>query len=83
MVDESVRKTWQIDAGEIQFLNQAWQRCLDQTVEHVTRELGIAGGSINVRAEFYKMLLYEAGAMFKPHQELVTGRVPSSELANE
>ncbi|KAL9005009.1 MAG: hypothetical protein Q9188_002190 [Gyalolechia gomerana] len=69
LVDESVRKTWQIDAGEIQFLNQAWQRCLDQTVDNVTRELGIAGGSTNVRAEFYKMLLYEAGAMFKPHQD--------------
>ncbi|KAL8938341.1 MAG: hypothetical protein Q9216_003942 [Gyalolechia sp. 2 TL-2023] len=74
LVDESVRKTWQIDAEKIQYLNSGWQRCLDQTVERVAQELGVAGGSTNVRAEFYKMLLYEPGAMFKPHQD--TEKVP-------
>lgn len=69
LVDESVRKTWQIDAKKIQLLNPSWQRCLDQIVAHVAEELGIAGGSKDVRDELYKMLLYETGAMFKPHQE--------------
>ncbi|KAL8943295.1 MAG: hypothetical protein Q9211_001042, partial [Gyalolechia sp. 1 TL-2023] len=82
LVDESVRKTWQIDAGKIQFLNPGWQRCLDKTVEHVARELGVAGGSKNVRAEFYKMLLYEKGAMFKPHQEYIISKNQRKNLAN-
>ena len=69
VIDGSVRKTWEIDAGKIQFLNKEWQRCLNRTVEHVVRELGVADGSVNVRAEFYKMLLYEKGAMFKAHKE--------------
>lgn len=72
VVDESVRKTWEIDAGKIKFLNKGWQRCLDRTVEHVARELGIADGSIHVRAEFNKMLLYEKRAMFKAHKEYAT-----------
>ena len=71
VVDESVRKTWEIDAGKIHFLNKGWQSCLDRTVEHVAGELGVADGAINVRAEFYKMLLYGKGAMFKAHKEYV------------
>lgn len=69
LVDESVRRTWEIDAQNVQFLNKAWHRCLDQTVQNAARELGVASGSRNVRAEFYKMLLYEKGAMFKAHKE--------------
>ncbi|KAL9634325.1 MAG: hypothetical protein Q9204_003043 [Flavoplaca sp. TL-2023a] len=69
LVDESVRKTWQIDAANFQILNKAWQACLDRILERVTEELGIAGGPSSIRAEPYKMLLYEKGAMFKPHQD--------------
>ncbi|KAL8719246.1 MAG: hypothetical protein Q9225_003731 [Loekoesia sp. 1 TL-2023] len=75
VVDESVRKAWEIEAGKIQFLNERWQRCLDQTAERVARELGVADGPINVRAEFYKMLLYEKGAMFKAHKEYAIYRL--------
>ena len=71
LVDESVRKTWQIDAPNVRILNKDWQSCLDRILESVTQELGIAGGPSSVRAELYKMLLYEEGAMFKPHQECV------------
>ena len=71
VVDESVRKTWEVDAEKIHFLNKGWQSCLDRTVKHVARDLGVAGGDTYVRAEFYKMLLYEKGAMFKAHQEYV------------
>ncbi|KAL9035771.1 MAG: hypothetical protein Q9214_006435, partial [Letrouitia sp. 1 TL-2023] len=70
VVDECVRKTCQIDAGKIHFLNDRWQSCLDRTVEHVARELGVADGA-NVRVEFYKMLLYKKGAMFKAHKEYI------------
>ncbi|KAL8991463.1 MAG: hypothetical protein Q9177_000135 [Variospora cf. flavescens] len=69
LVDESVRKTWQIDAANVRILNQDWQLCLDRILERVAEGLGIAGGSSSIRAELHKMLLYEKGAMFKPHQD--------------
>lgn len=69
VIDESVRKTWQIDAGRVQCLNPRWQSCLDQTVERVAGELGVADAATNVHAELYKMLLYEKGALFKAHKE--------------
>lgn len=82
LVDESVRKTWQIDAANVRILNKAWQPCLDQILERVTEGLGIAGGPSSIRAELYKMLLYEEGAMFKPHQECVTNWDSSSTKTN-
>lgn len=75
VVDKSVRKTWEIDAAKVQFLHHRWQRCLDRIVENVARELGITGGSRNIHAEFYKMLLYDEGAMFKAHREFVVSRL--------
>ncbi|KAL8764944.1 MAG: hypothetical protein Q9209_007808 [Squamulea sp. 1 TL-2023] len=74
LVDESVRKTWQIDAANVRILNQDWQLCLDRILKRVAEGLGIAGGPSSIRAELYKMLLYEKGAMFKPHQD--TQKVP-------
>ncbi|KAL8754030.1 MAG: hypothetical protein Q9199_004627 [Rusavskia elegans] len=82
LVDESVRKTWQIDAANVRILNKAWQPCLDQILERVTEGLGIAGGPSSIRAELYKMLLYEKGAMFKPHQESVTNSDSSGTKTN-
>ena len=51
--------------------SKRWQISLDWIVAKVAKELGVPGGSHNVRAEFYKMLLYEGGAMFKAHKEFV------------
>ncbi len=69
VVDKSVRNTWEISSEQIKFLNPAWQSCLDHVVGKAAFGLGIVGGAANVRAELYKMLLYETGAMFKEHQE--------------
>ncbi|KAL8907098.1 MAG: hypothetical protein Q9171_006003 [Xanthocarpia ochracea] len=82
LVDESFRKTWQIDAANIRIFNKDWQLCLDRILEHVAKGLGIPGGPSNIRAELYKMLLYEKGAMFKPHQEFVTKWDLSSTMTN-
>lgn len=69
VIDESVRKTWQINADDVRFCNPRWQSCLERIVAKVAPELGVAGGSQNVRADFYKLLVYESGAMFKAHRE--------------
>ena len=69
MVDETVRKTWEIDGSKVTFSNEAWHGWLDDVVKMAVKDLGIAGGPDNIKAELYKMLLYEEGAMFKPHKE--------------
>ncbi|KAL9099586.1 MAG: hypothetical protein Q9187_009475, partial [Circinaria calcarea] len=68
LVDETVRKTWEIDASNVSFSNKAWHGWLEGVVRKAAEELGVAGGPNSVRAELYKMLLYEKGAMFKPHK---------------
>ena len=69
VVDDSTRKTWNIDAGKICFLNERWQSCFDRTLERVAGELGVMDGTTSIRAEFYEMVLYEEGAMFKAQVE--------------
>ena len=69
LVDEAVRKTWEIDGSKVSFSNKAWHGWLDGVVKKAAEDLGVAGGPNSVRADLYKMLLYEKGAMFKPHKE--------------
>lgn len=69
LVDESVRKTWEIDGSKVSFSNTKWYGWLEGIVKAAAEELGVAGGSNGVRAELYKMPLYEEGAMFKSHKE--------------
>jgi hypothetical protein len=69
IVDLSVRNTWEINRGNFQLRNPEWQSYMRDMLGRVTEELGISHGPDSVRAELYKMLLYEKGAMFKPHTE--------------
>lgn len=71
LVDETVRKTLQIGADRISFQNPQWDGFVNKLVRRVVHELGVpsAPGGSHVRAELYKHLLYEPGAMFKPHRE--------------
>ena len=69
LIDETVRKTWEIDGSQISFSNPAWPTWLEGVVKKAAKELGAAIDPGSVRAELYKMLLYEEGAMFKPHKE--------------
>ncbi|KIW36506.1 uncharacterized protein PV06_11271 [Exophiala oligosperma] len=69
LVDETVRKTWEIDGKELSFKHEAWYNWLDGVVGNVSKGLGVHGGAGNVRAELYKLLVYEEGAFFKPHKD--------------
>ena len=40
LVDEIVRKTWEIDGSKVTFLNDAWQDWLDKIVEMAVQDLG-------------------------------------------
>jgi hypothetical protein len=66
LVDLSVRNTWEINGDQLLFLNPSWQAYLLDLSKTVASRLGI---NAPIRVELYKMLIYERGAMFKPHTE--------------
>ncbi|KAL9593533.1 MAG: hypothetical protein Q9219_007506 [cf. Caloplaca sp. 3 TL-2023] len=68
IVDESVRKTWELDPHEFQLQNPDWDPHVQTIARDAAKQLGISVET-NVTAELYKLLLYEEGAMFKAHQD--------------
>ncbi|KAI9600163.1 hypothetical protein KEM48_000577 [Puccinia striiformis f. sp. tritici PST-130] len=68
LVDVSVRNIWEIDGDQLRFLDPEWQGYLLDLGKRAATSLGIEGA---IRAELYKMLINEKGAMFKPHTESV------------
>jgi hypothetical protein len=69
LVDTSVRKTWEIFPTDFEIRNQSWGQFLSSIVAMVSTGLGIHAAGKGISAKLYKMLLYDRGAMFKPHQE--------------
>jgi predicted 2-oxoglutarate/Fe(II)-dependent dioxygenase YbiX len=66
LVDTEVRRTWQIDAGRITLGGKHWQENLDAIVSQVTAGLGV---SVKIRAELYKLLVYDTGSFFVSHRD--------------
>ncbi|KAI4233146.1 MAG: hypothetical protein LQ349_004580, partial [Xanthoria aureola] len=75
LVDTKVRDTWELNADQFVLRSHAWQATLDNTLRRVAQALGVAGGSTAIRAELYKLLLYDKGAFFDSHTD--TEKVPS------
>lgn len=70
IVDPSIRRTWQLSPDQFELRNPKWPSVVQRVTEQVAQELGCTeAGSVN--AQLYKLLLYEEGAMFKPHKEYV------------
>jgi hypothetical protein len=69
IVDDSVRKTWQMSPSDFSITNPTWQGFLESIVAKVSAGLGVNATGKGVTAQLYKLLLYDKGAMFKPHQE--------------
>lgn len=67
IVDTKVRSAWEIDASEIQFNNLKWQKFLEKILKETKKVLGIETNTI--RANLYKMLIYEEGDFFLPHKD--------------
>ncbi|MGJ7918678.1 2OG-Fe(II) oxygenase [Massilia sp. LXY-6] len=66
MIDTAVRRTWQIDAGALSFGGRNWQRSLDTIVARASDGLGVQEP---VRAELYKLLIYDTGSFFVEHRD--------------
>ena len=67
-VDESVRKTWQLNPNQFALSNPLWPAIVDKVTEEAKRKIGCAPQT-TVKANLYKLLLYEEGALFKPHKD--------------
>jgi len=66
LVDTDVRRTWQIDADRLHIAGRHWEEDLDRILRRVTDGLGVAG---QVRAEPYKLLVYDTGSFFLTHRD--------------
>ncbi len=66
LVDTKVRKTFEIDAAQIK-LSAAWEQAIAKVVSQVATDLGLADQQL--RAELYKLLLYERGGHFQRHRD--------------
>ncbi len=67
LVDRSVRDCWQIEATQIHMSGGGWPDIFAGILEAVTVGLGCPSGSL--RAEPYKLLIYEAGGFFAAHRD--------------
>ena len=67
-VDDSVRRTWELNPGEFSLQNPKWQEAITDIFPQVIQKLSLNRPE-RIRAELHKLLLYEEGAFFKPHQD--------------
>ena len=66
LVDTDVRRTWQIDSGQVSLTGRTWADTLETIVGRVADGLSVDG---QVSAELYKLLLYEEGSFFISHRD--------------
>ena len=66
LVDTDVRRTWQIDADQVDFTGRTWARSLTGIVARAAAGLGVDG---LIEAQLYKLLVYDEGAFFLSHRD--------------
>ena len=72
VLDETVRKAWQIDAQRVLFpeSNRDWTTKLRQIAQTCAEKLGLSDSQKRrMRPILYKMLLYETGGHFSRHRD--------------
>ncbi len=67
ILDESVRKVWQLPPAKVRIGGKAWESTFAQILATVQAGLGCA--DMEVAAEFYKLLVYDEGGFFKAHRD--------------
>ena len=71
VVDREVRRTWQVDSARVRIGGRHWEKTLGELVADVALGLGVSGP---LAADFYKLLVYDAGSFFVDHRD--TEKVP-------
>jgi len=67
ILDENVRRVWEMDASALQFKNPEWTKMLASMLRKVQSGLGMEKEEI--QANLYKLLVYEKGGFFLPHKD--------------
>ena len=67
VLDTTVRRVWQIAAANVRLGGKHWEQTLRQVLADVARGLGCEDAAI--RAELYKLLVYDPGGFFLPHRD--------------
>lgn len=66
ILDTQVRRTWQINADQVEMRGRAWSRTLDGIVARIAGGLGVTEP---ISAELYKLLVYDEGGFFLSHRD--------------
>ncbi|KAG9016655.1 hypothetical protein FRB90_002646 [Tulasnella sp. 427] len=69
IIDKTVRDTWELNASHVQIENPAWRKWLGSVMKQVCGGLGVDKSQSKPYCELYKLLLYEKGSHFLPHQD--------------
>ncbi|NNJ83833.1 MAG: 2OG-Fe(II) oxygenase, partial [Gammaproteobacteria bacterium] len=67
IVDTDVRRTWELDPDSFALTNPKWETLLADTLARIKSELGLTNCKLD--AHLYKLLVYEEGGFFLPHQD--------------
>jgi hypothetical protein len=67
LVDENVRKVWQISPGKLKVSGKGWASTFKELVKKIGEDLGCEG--VEIEAQFYKLLVYERGSFFLSHRD--------------
>jgi 2OG-Fe(II) oxygenase superfamily len=68
-VDESVRRSWELNTDQFSLKNPAWNGQIDKLLQEAVSDLGLMARPTEIKAELYKLLVYEEGAFFLPHRD--------------
>lgn len=70
LVNEAVRKSWQLDANRFSLKNPLWEKQVGIYKDQAITGLGLTTAKPEeVKVVLYKLLIYEEGAFFLPHQD--------------
>lgn len=67
IVDNKIRSGWEINPDKLSFRNDMWPRFIQKVINNLKPDLGLEDYKIS--ASLYKMLIYEKGDFFLPHQD--------------
>ena len=67
IVDTSVRNVWELGPRKFKIVSPDWNSRLAELLKTVATALGLKGEKITAR--LYKLLVYEQGSFFLPHQD--------------
>jgi hypothetical protein len=67
LTDPAVRDAWEIAKSRVRIDKRIWSKALNPALLQIGDRLGLSEGEL--KADLYKMLIYEPGQFFVPHRD--------------